>query len=154
MSGSKKIFIFELIEDELETDFPPKGFKVSKIIWLIDNNHISDILSNKQGGTAFKWEVKFSVYYCFLFLLFKMYQKVSNIELGGGCKGSPVNTNTHYRTKGTFPIAQANLKHDKSKEIIVSTHKIPGKVSPGKYKIYSQQTSRHGSVLENENSFI
>lgn len=94
------------------------------------------------------------VCYCFLFLLFKMYQKVSNIELGGGYKGNTVITNTHYRVKGTFPVEQAILNQAKSKEIIVSTHKIPGKVSPGKYKIYSHQTSRHGSVLENENSFL
>lgn len=76
-----------------------------------------------------------------------MYQKVSNIELGGGYKGNPVNTATHYRAKGTFPIEQGSLNQVKSKEIIVSSHKIPGKVSPGKYKLYSHQTSRHGSVL-------
>lgn len=30
--GEEQVFVFELASEELETEFPPKGFSVSRII--------------------------------------------------------------------------------------------------------------------------
>lgn len=37
---------------------------------------------------------------------------------------------------------------------LVSTHRIAGKMSPSKFKSYTNQTSRNASFLSSENSFI
>lgn len=80
-----------------------------------------------------------------------MYQKSSHIELGGHKKYAS-NSITNNQNKVSYPVnlaQNANVNKVVSKEIILSSHQIPGKKSPSKYHIQSNQTSRKGSIVTN-----
>ncbi len=69
-----------------------------------------------------------------------MHNRTANIELGGKAL-SP----SKYLQK-PYPPQQAIT--------LVSSHRLPGKLSPSKYKVYTTRTSRQPSNLGSENSII
>lgn len=75
-----------------------------------------------------------------------MMNKNISIELGGKAY-KPTSPNKYgQRAYPTIGNTQGT--------VIVSTHRIAGKLSPSKYKTHTNQTSRNASILSSENSFI
>jgi hypothetical protein len=69
-----------------------------------------------------------------------MQNRTANIELGG----RPLSPNKYLQK--AYPPQQAIT--------LVSSHRLPGKLSPSKYKVYTTRTSRQPSSLTSENSII